>query len=648
MQYSIQSYFFFYSVPLPTMQLQELLSHYWSLNELRKQQQLAVDTVLSGSDCLVLLPTGGGKSLCYQLPALLMEGVTIVVSPLISLIQDQVKDLSGRGIQVLAIHSAMHPNEILINLNNAVNGWPKLLYCSPERLQQPLVQAKLQQMKVAMLVVDEAHCISEWGNEFRPNYRKLLEIRKLLPNVPCMALTATATPKVQTDIREQLALKGPTIAASFKRANLSYNFRNEPDPFTRSKLSLQKVAGSAIIYCRNRRKTAEIAEWLHREGVSALPYHAGLSNQVRESNQQQWMRNKIRVLVATNAFGMGINKPDVRLVIHWELPESVEAYFQESGRAGRDGKAAFSLLYHTENAWAEAYQKVQAKYPELEFCRRMYQSIANYFHLAVGAGQMQSYDLDLAHFCKTYSYQLKEVLPALQILADCEFITLTEAVFRPAKVMFLLNPQDLYAFEVAHYEYVPIIKTILRITGSNAFSWFSNIVTPVLARTINMELAQFEKQLEELMQYGVLTYQPASDNPRLTFLTERWDAERLPIPMARLNTLKENHLARLNQLRSIASGITGCRQNLLLDYFEEQSQTPCGICDLCRNPENTQVSLVDAIQLQILQLLSSGTSQTAYQLVQSTKSTPETVAIALHQLLKQGKVIAGEEGYMLN
>ena len=629
------------------MQLQEVLSHYWSLTELRKQQQLAVDTVLAGSDCLVLLPTGGGKSLCYQLPALMMEGVTIVVSPLISLIQDQVKDLSGRGIQVLAIHSAMHPNEILINLNNAVNGWPKLFYCSPERLQQPLVQAKLQQMKIAMLVVDEAHCISEWGNEFRPSYRKLMEVRKLLPNVPCMALTATATPKVQADIREQLSLKGPTIAASFKRANLSYNFRVEQDPFTRTKLSLQKVAGSAIIYCRNRRKTAEISDWLQREGISALPYHAGLSNQIRDYNQQQWMRNKVRVLVATNAFGMGINKPDVRLVIHWELPESVEAYFQESGRAGRDGKSAFALLYHTENAWSEASQKVQAKYPELGFCRRIYQSLSNYFHLAVGAGFMQSYDLDLAKFCKTYNYQLKEVLPALQTLVDCEFIALTEAVFRPAKVMFLLNPQDLYAFEVAHYEYVPIIKTILKITGANAFSWFSNIVTPVLARTINVEQAQFEKQLEELMQYGVLTYEPASDNPRLTFLTERWDADRLPVPMARLKALKENHLARLNQLKAISSSEIGCRQNLLLNYFGEELKEPCGICDLCRNPSQVQTSSMEAMQATILQTLSAEGALNAYQLVQLTKSTPEAVAIALHSLLKQGKVVGSEVGYSL-
>jgi ATP-dependent DNA helicase RecQ len=627
------------------MQLQEALSHYWSLSELRKQQQLAVDTVLAGSDCLVLLPTGGGKSLCYQLPALLMDGVTIVVSPLISLIEDQVKDLSGRGIQVLAIHSAMHPNEILINLNNAVNGWPKLFYCSPERLQQPLVQAKLQQMKVAMLVVDEAHCISEWGNEFRPNYRKLLEVRKLLPKVPCMALTATATPKVQTDIRVQLSINGPTIAASFKRKNLSYNFREEPDPFTRTKLSLQKVAGSAIIYCRNRRKTAEISEWLQREGIAALPYHAGLTNQVRANNQKQWMQNKVRVLVATNAFGMGINKPDVRLVIHWELPESVEAYFQESGRVGRDGKPAFALLYHTENAWVESYQKVQAKYPELAFCRRIYQSLANYFHLAVGAGLMQSYDLDLAQFCKTYNYQLKEVLPALQTLADCEFITVTESVFRPAKVMFLLNPQDLYAFEVAHYEYVPIIKTILKVTGANAFSWFSNITTIVLARTLNMEQVQFEKQLEELMQYGVVTYQPASSNPRLTFLTERWDSERLPIPTARLNTLKENHLARLNQLRAIASNKLSCRQNLLLDYFGEESNEPCGICDLCRKPEKSQLSLISAMEAELFEILNQGEAFSAYQLVQLTKSTPETIAIALHQLLKQGKVAPIEGGY---
>jgi len=522
-----------------------------------------------------------------------------------------------------------------------------LLYCSPERLQQPLVQAKLQQMNISLLVVDEAHCISEWGHEFRPSYRKLAEIRALMPKVPCMALTATATGTVQQDIIQSLGLKGKVIAASFKRANLSYNFRNEPDPYTRTKLSLQKVAGIAIIYCRNRRICMELAEWLVKEGESALPYHAGLSAKDRQANQRLWMAGKTRVLVATSAFGMGINKPDVRLVIHWDLPESAEAYFQEAGRAGRDGKPAFALLFHTSEAWQVAEQKVLARYPETNYCKRVYQSLANYFQLAVGAGEMQSYDLDVPGFCKAYNLVYQEVLPALQILQDCGFITLTESVFRPAKVLFLLNPQELYAFEVAHFQFVPIIKTLLKLTGANAFTWFSTIVPQIVAKTLNMELQQLEGVLLELEQYGVITYQPASDQPRLTFLTQRWDATTMPIPTARLNKLKENHLDRLASLKHIATTDIGCRQNLLLGYFGEGSKEPCGRCDLCRKEKQPSNNSQEELKENLIQFLSRLGSQTPYQLVALTKATPEAVAIALHKLIELNKVEGNDGKYWL-
>jgi len=446
----------------------ELLKQYWGFDTFRPLQEDIIDAVLNGQDALALLPTGGGKSLCFQLPALLQEGICIVVSPLIALMKDQVENLKAKGIQAIAIYAGMGKREIDILLDNCIYGNIKFLYLSPERLLSPLVKERLAYMKVNLFAIDEAHCISQWGYDFRPPYLLLKDLREIHPEVPIIALTATATKFVRQDIVEKLELKVPQIfVKSFARRNLSYVVMDLEDKYGKLLDVLKNVKGSGLIYVRNRRETTEVALFLKRNHIAADFYHAGLEKNERSLKQEAWKQNKIRVMVATNAFGMGIDKPDVRFVIHLDLPESLEAYYQEAGRAGRDELKAFAVLLANKSDRLALETKYKDNFPNIEEIKKTYHYLGSYYQLAYGAGQGISFPFDLADFCKRFKLSVLKTIAALKFLEHDGYLTLSENIFLQSRLMFMQSHEDVYRFQIENSGYDALIKTVLRAYGGS-------------------------------------------------------------------------------------------------------------------------------------------------------------------------------------
>jgi ATP-dependent DNA helicase RecQ len=563
------------------MEIKKILLKYWGYASFRPMQEDIIRSVLTGNDTLALLPTGGGKSLCYQIPALAKEGMCLVVSPLIALMKDQVDHLRKSGISAAAVYSGMHPDEINIILSNARNGMYKLLYCSPERLTTTTMRETIKRLKVNLLAVDEAHCISQWGYDFRPPYLKIAEIRAFLAGVPVLALTATATPAVVKDIMTKLQFKKELVLRkSFERKNLTYVVIREEDKKKRLLRVISRINGPGIIYVRNRKETREIAEFLEKNKISASFYHAGLDHKTRDQRQQAWIDEKKRIIVATNAFGMGIDKSNVRCVIHMDLPDCIEAYFQEAGRAGRDEKKSWAILLYEEADSINAKNNLSLSYPEPATIRTVYQALGNYFQIPVGSGCDLSLDFDLSLFSEQYKFQPLIVYNALKLLEKEGYIILTESFHNPSRVFIKADKEELYQFQVSSPFYDRFLKYLLR-SYSGILSGFVRISETELSKRLDLKTEEVRSHLKRLEKLKILDYIPQTNKPQLIFPEERLDPKDLLLTPEHYRDRLVDATSRLEAMLRYVNTGNVCRSIQLLSYFGEYNSKRCGSCDVC-------------------------------------------------------------------
>lgn len=622
--------------------LHHILRQVFGLEDFRPVQKQVIDSVMEGKDTLALLPTGGGKSLCYQVPALAQEGICLVISPLIALMKDQVDNLKAKGVKAAAIFSGMSYREIDTTLDNCIYGDFKFLYVSPERLKQELFIERFKQMNVNLIAVDEAHCISQWGYDFRPPYLEIANIRAYHPKVQVLALTASATPQVCDDIVEKLEMKSVReFRQSFSRKNLSYSVRIVENKLEKGVEILNRISGTAIWYVRNRQATQQIAKALSQLGISAAAYHAGLSNADRGDRQEAWKANRVRVMVSTNAFGMGIDKPDVRVVIHSDLPENLENYYQEAGRAGRDGKKAFAVLLANEQDFEQLMDRSALVYPPIDFLKRVYQCLANYFQLAVGSNMLSSFDFELSDFCHTYGLGVLETFYALKVLGEEGFLEVNESFFAPSRVHFRVDPSRLYEIQIAYAKLDPVIKMLLRTYGGNLFSEYLKIQENKLAKSLEMKESDLVKALLQLEKLEVMDYDQRKDKPQLTFLTNRYDAGKLPLNHARITARKELTLEKAKSMVQYAHQTQICRTQFIQEYFGEKSDEECGICDRCieKKKQRTPDTVEDRLKMRILETLAESGELSEHDLFEKlTKPASESNLRLLRQLIDQGLV----------
>ncbi|NVJ86381.1 MAG: RecQ family ATP-dependent DNA helicase [Algoriphagus sp.] len=621
-------------------QAKEILRQVFGYQEFRPVQKQVIDSVLEGVDSLALMPTGGGKSLCYQIPGLVQEGICLVVSPLIALMKDQVDQLRAKGILAQAIYSGMSYREIDRVLNNCIYGNYKFLYVSPERLKSDLFLERFKQMPVNLIAVDEAHCISQWGYDFRPPYLEIAAIRAFHPKVPVLALTASATPQVLEDILEKLQMKKPQVfRQSFARPNLSYSVRIVENKLEKGKEILDRVAGTAIWYVRNRQATQQIAKALHQMGISSTFYHAGLLVKDRTERQELWMKNQVRVMVSTNAFGMGIDKPDVRVVIHSDVPENIESYYQEAGRAGRDGKKSFAVLLCSEEDLEKLMERAALVYPPIDFIKKVYQCLANYFQIAVGSNMLSSFDFDWGEFAKTYHLGVLETFYALKVLEEEGFIGLSESYYSPSRLHFLVNPQQLYEIQIAHVRLDPVIKMLLRTYGGNLFSEYIKIQESKLAKILEMKESELIKLLDRMAQLDIIDYEKRKDKPQITFLTGRYDAAKLPLNGRRIALRRELTLEKAKSMVMYAHQNLICRTQFIQEYFGEKTDETCGICDWCVEHKKDPRALDLKLRKWILETLGQvGELEEDSLINQVNYSNANRASEILRQLIDEGQV----------
>ncbi|MBE6345740.1 MAG: RecQ family ATP-dependent DNA helicase [Lentimicrobiaceae bacterium] len=568
----------------------DILKQYWGYPSFRPMQEDIVDSVVEGKDTLALLPTGGGKSICFQVPAMTMEGICIVITPLISLMKDQVMHLKNIGIPAAAIFTGMHHNQVEIVYNQAVFGMLKFLYVSPERLMTDMFIEALKKMKVNLLAVDESHCISQWGYDFRPPYLKIAEIREYIPNTPVMALTATATPAVVEDIQYRLNFKERNVfQTSYERKNVTYNVIHDADKFgVMYRLFKRMDKGSGIVYVRSRKRTKIIADWLQSAGISASFYHAGLDAKTRDYRQQLWMNGTIKVIVATNAFGMGIDKPDVRLVVHLDIPDSLEAYFQEAGRAGRDLQPSEAFMIVAENDIDRLKDNIKNTYPELKKIRMIYEALGNYLQIPIGSGKNQSYNFDINDFCNAYNLSLLEVFNTIQLMEREGYIATSEALSSPSKIHIKAGREDLYRFQIEYQEFDTIIKYMLR-NLPGVLSDFVNIREETISIKTGLSVEMIIKQIERLEKLDFLTYIPRNDKPQIFYLTERLDISNISLSEDVYKNRKEDADRRLQSVIDFVNNDEICRSVQLLRYFGENIKNTCGRCDVCSSRNRNDI-----------------------------------------------------------
>ena len=558
-----------------------LLRHYWHYDDFRGIQQEIIESIGAGKDTLGLMPTGGGKSITFQVPALAMDGVCIVITPLIALMKDQVAHLHRIGILSAAIYSSMSREEIVATLENCIFGGIKILYVSPERLASDLFLVKLRHMKVSFITVDEAHCISQWGYDFRPSYLQIAEIRKVKPHVPILALTATATPNVIDDIQERLCFQEKNVfRMSYERKNLAYIVRTAMDKEQQMLHILNAVPGCAIVYVRSRRKTKEIAEYLIKSGISALAYHAGLDSVVRDERQHEWHDDRVRVMVATNAFGMGIDKPDVRMVIHMDCPDSLEAYFQEAGRAGRDGKKSYAVLLYNDSDERKLRKRISENYPEKDYIRKVYEHLAYFYQIGVGSGNGASFEFNIDQFCHTFKHFPVQVDSALKILMRSGYLDYSEEKESQARVHFLIDRNDFYRLDSLTANENNVITALLRNYGG-LFSDYGYINESFIAQQTGLQAQQVYMILKNLSDKHILHFIPQRKMPHITYTQRREDPERLIIPSNVYEERKEQFALRIASVIRYANNDRVCRSRQLLDYFGETKSKDCGQCDVC-------------------------------------------------------------------
>ncbi len=569
----------------------DILKRYWGYDTFRPLQDEIVESVGAGKDTLGLMPTGGGKSITFQVPAMAREGICLVVTPLIALMKDQVSNLKKRGIKAAAIYSGMTAKEIAVTYDNCIFGDYKFLYLSPERMGTKSFLEHLPKLKVSMLAIDESHCISQWGYDFRPSYLRIAEVRKHLPGVPILAVTATATPEVSKDIQERLHFpKHNVFQKSFERSNLVYAVRYVEDkPLFLLKM-LHKIVGTAIVYARSRKRTKEMADFLIKEGIAADYYHAGLSALEKDRKQKAWSEDKIRVIVATNAFGMGIDKPDVRLVVHVDLPDSLEAYFQEAGRAGRDGVSAYAVLLYANSDGIKIKKRMRDTFPEKAFVRRVYDKLTDYLKIAIGVGQDATYELDFNAFCHQSKLPVLQAHSALKILERAAYLTFSEERDNTSRLMYY----DRYAlldFVKKSEEASLIVKCTLR-TYTGLFTNIAYINEGNIARQANTSREKVYLTLKSISDAKIGTYVPRNSLPLLTLLQNRFDSKRLHIGRDAYEQLQQRYDARIKSVLDYATMRHRCRQQMLLAYFGEDIK-PCGRCDVCTSRQRSSLSTVE-------------------------------------------------------
>lgn len=578
---------------LDKVKIHKILKKYWGFPSFRPLQEEVIESVLLGRDTLALMPTGGGKSLCFQLPALYQKGLCLVITPLISLMKDQVFHLGKKGIPALAIHSGMPYREVKAAFDNALYGPYKFLYLSPERLQTDLFQDYIEALPINLITVDEAHCISQWGFDFRPSYLKIGEIREVLPNIPVLAITATATLDVQKDIQKQLLFKKKNVLVkSFFRKNLSYSVFNEENKLAKLERILKKVAGSSIIFCRTRRKTEEVSRFLLAAGFKADFYHAGLPAEERNEKQEQWIDGLTRVIVCTNAFGMGIDKANVRTVIHFDVPESPEAYYQQAGRVGRDGKRAYAVLLYNEKELEDLGKGAALKYPTLKKIREIYHDVVSYLQIPAGVGKDKYYSFDLEEFCDRFEQDRKEVLPILRILEQENHLYFTEKIYLPPRVHFTSTKEELNFFEAHNPVYTPLLKDLLR-SYQGIFFDFVPISERQIAKDLKIRIREVVQKLRRLETFGILEYEKSNDLPQIFFPDDRMIVRDLPIRMKEIKSREKAHEKRIQAIQQYAQNRTRCRSRVLLEYFNETDSPDCGICDVCLTQKRKQNRLSD-------------------------------------------------------
>ena len=625
------------------------LKKYWGFESFRTKQEEIINDILVQKDTLALLPTGGGKSICYQIPALVKEGICIVISPLVALMKDQTSKLQKHNIKAIAITGGLNQHELDIALDNCIYGNIKLLYVSPERLESDLVRERIKKMNVNLIAVDEAHCISQWGYDFRPSYLKIAEIRALKPESPILALTATATKKVAKDIQDKLLFKKQNVIQnSFRRENLAYMALEESYKSTRVHKILQKIKGPAIIYVRNRKKTYEFSSELNKLGISSTYYHAGLSEDERTANQAKWMINTTRVMVATNAFGMGIDKPDVRLVIHLQNPNTTEAYFQEAGRAGRDGKKAFAISLFQKSDFKDSMNQFTETYPSSSDVRNIYQNIANFLQIAIGDGYEQSYDFEFEKFCSKYQLNKYKCIKALNILEKDNLINYKSYNNSPSSVLIICNSKSLIKYKSPNSKKNELIQLILRLYPG-VFDNPVDIKERNLAIQLNLKSNQINKILKELDQEKLIAYTQRKNNSKITFCTARYSSKFLPISKFHFNERKSLLKQKLKHINYYLQNTSICRSKVLLDYFGEKQSEDCNICDICISKKADSNSFRNDIRTQLLESVKKNPIDISTFIARYSKIKEQVILdeinnlISEELLLKTGKILKSNE-----